>query len=106
VSVEFTHIGKEVPTMLGKHYDGAERVETLQQQRNKRDKLLADVRKTQSDGTRAFEQFAKNLKPKTAEEKRQEEISKNLTNRLSGGTQNSTDHKLNFDTSFSSKLTG
>jgi hypothetical protein len=92
--------------MLGKHYDGAERVETLQQQRNKRDKLLADVRKTQSDGTRAFEQFAKNLKPKTAEEKRQEEISKNLTNRLSGGTQNSTDHKLNFDTSFSSKLTG
>jgi hypothetical protein len=106
VSVEFTHIGKEVPTMLGKHYDGAERVETLQQQRNKRDKLLADVRKTQSDGTRAFEQFAKNLKPKTAEEKRQAEISKNLTNRLSGGTQNSTDHKLNFDTSFSSKLTG
>ena len=25
VSVEFTHIGKEIPTMLGKHYDGAER---------------------------------------------------------------------------------
>ena len=106
VSVEFTHIGKEVPTMLGKHYDGVERVETLQQQRNKRDKFIADIRKTQSDGTRAFEQFAKNLKPKTAEEKRRAEISKNLTNRLSGGTQNSTDHKLNFDTSFSSKLTG
>jgi len=28
VSVEFTHIGKEVPSMLGKHYDGAERVPT------------------------------------------------------------------------------
>jgi len=28
VSVEFTHIGKEVPNMLGKHYDGAERVPT------------------------------------------------------------------------------
>ena len=102
VSVEFTHIGKEIPTMLGKHYDGAERVETIQQQRNERDKFLTDIRKKLSDTTRAFEESIENLKPKTAEEEKRVEISNNLTNRLFGETQSISD----FTVKVNPKLTG
>ena len=45
VSVEFTHIGKEVPSMLGKHYDGAERVPTTAE----REILNAEAEKRKQD---------------------------------------------------------
>jgi hypothetical protein len=106
VSVEFTHIGKEVPTMLSKHYDGAERVKSIHIRRGERDKFLTEIRKKQSDTTKAFNESINNLIPKTAEEKRQAEISNDLTNQLVGGTQSSTSNTLTFDTSFGTKLTG
>jgi len=106
VSVEFTHIGKEVPTMLSKHYDGAERVKSIHIRRGERDKFIADNRKKQSDTTKAFNESVNDLIPKTAEEKRLAEISNGLTNQLVGGTQSSTSNTLTFDTSFGTKLTG
>ena len=33
VSVEFTYIGQQIPEMLGQHYDGAERVQSVQARR-------------------------------------------------------------------------
>ena len=45
VSVEFTYIGKEVPSMLGKHYDGAERVPTTAE----REALNAGAKKRKQD---------------------------------------------------------
>jgi len=107
VSVEFTHIGKEIPTMLGKHYDGAERVEPLRtakffEERDRQSRFIAESRKKLSDTTRAFEESIENLKPKTAEEEKRVEISNNLTNRLFGETQSISD----FTAKVNPKFTG
>jgi len=110
VSCDFTYIGKQTPTMLGKHYEDESSVAQAKSRefaRQQRDKLANTTKKFNESFANASTRIAAITDP---EARQRLEISNDLTNQLNLGTshlrQQPGDHTIKFDTSFGTKLTG